>query len=72
MLITNDDQIDLERVVNDPEYRRHVILYLNAQAHPDELSLAITRGTGAHGQPGSSGKRLRFQQSANLLLRKIG
>lgn len=27
-----DDQIDLERVVTDPEYRRHVIIYLNTQA----------------------------------------
>ena len=27
-----DDQIDFERVVTDPEYRRHVIVFLNAQA----------------------------------------
>lgn len=32
MPITNDDQIDLDRVITDPEYRRHVIIYLNAQA----------------------------------------
>jgi hypothetical protein len=28
-----DDQIDFDRVVNDPEYRRHVIVYLNTQEH---------------------------------------
>jgi hypothetical protein len=27
----DNDQIDYDRVVNDPEYRRHVIVYLNAQ-----------------------------------------
>lgn len=27
-----DDQIDFERVITDPEYRRSVITYLNAQA----------------------------------------
>lgn len=32
MPITNDEQIDFERVVTDPEYRRNVIVYLNAQA----------------------------------------
>jgi hypothetical protein len=27
----DNDQIDYDRVVSDPEYRRHVIVYLNAQ-----------------------------------------
>ena len=30
-----DDQIDFDRVVNDPEYRRHVIVLLNSQARRD-------------------------------------
>ena len=45
MPILHDDQIDLERVINDPEYRRHVIVYLNAQG-PDRRSNSAPWPTG--------------------------
>ena len=40
-----DDQIDFDRVVSDPEYRRHVITYLNAQARR-EMARSGARGYG--------------------------
>ena len=49
-----DDQIDFDRVINDPEYRRHVILYLNAQARRE-----VTRSGGR-----TFGKRARVETAA--------
>jgi hypothetical protein len=43
MPITNDEQIDFERVVTDPEYRRNVIVYLNAQARRADRSRNVQR-----------------------------
>lgn len=72
MRIMHDDQIDLERVVNDPEYRRHVIVYLNERARPDNRSLSAARSASVHPQPGASGPRMKLQQPATAMLRKIG
>ena len=56
-----DDQIDFERVVTDPEYRRHVIVFLNAQAR------------GAAGmRPPPFGKSHRADAVAYPLLRRLG
>lgn len=41
-----DDQIDFDRVVTDPEYRRHVIVYLNALARGRDLTRARSSGAG--------------------------
>ena len=41
-----DDQIDFDRVITDPEYRRHVIVYLNAQARGSDLSRVRGPGGG--------------------------
>jgi hypothetical protein len=43
-----DDQIDFDRVVTDPEYRRHVIVYLNAQARGRDVSRSRGPGAGRH------------------------
>lgn len=61
MSIMHDEKIDLERVVSDPEYRRHVIVYLNEQT--PERPQAVT-------WPASP--RMSFQRSAGPLLRKFG
>jgi hypothetical protein len=61
-----DDQIDFERVVTDPEYRRHVIVYLNRQAHGRDTSRpATTRTT-------SFGKSMRADSGVYPLLRRLG
>jgi hypothetical protein len=59
MPITNDDQIDYERVIADPDYRRLVIAYLNAQARRAERR----RGNAI---------AYRFERPANQLLRRFG
>jgi hypothetical protein len=64
MPITNDDQIDFERVVADPEYRRQVIVYLNAQAPRADRR----RGNNAIGFTGSQ----RLDRSASQPLRRFG
>jgi hypothetical protein len=60
-----DDQIDFERVVTDPEYRRHVIVYLNAQAHGRD----VVRGAA---RPPAFGKAYRADSSAYPALRRFG
>ena len=71
MPITNDDQIDYERVIADPEYRRLVIAYLNAQARrPDRRrgppTAALIGGAIAFNGPP------RLDRPANELLRRFG
>jgi hypothetical protein len=56
-----DDQIDFERVVTDPEYRRHVIVYLNKQARGRDTSRTSTYG-----------KSMRSDTGAYPLLRRLG
>jgi hypothetical protein len=56
-----DDQIDFDRVVTDPDYRRDVIVYLNAQARRRES-----------GRPTVMGKMLRPEPSNYLPLRRLG
>lgn len=41
MRITHEAQIDLERAIIDPEYRRDVIAYLNAQSRAERESRGI-------------------------------
>ncbi len=72
MPIMHDDQIDFERVVSDPEYRRDVILYLNERTDAGDRPHALTRTASVHSQPNASGPRRKFQQPANVALRKIG
>ena len=61
MTDVRDDKIDFERVITDPEYRRHVIVFLNAQA----------RGTpGIRSTP--FGKSHRADAVAYPLLRRLG
>jgi hypothetical protein len=55
-----DDQIDFDRVVTDPEYRRHVIVYLNSQARTRDPQRA-------GGRTPVYGKILRAE-----LLRRLG
>lgn len=64
MPITNDDQIDYERVVADPEYRRQVIVYLNTAARRrNAQNAALGNGMiGAH----------RLERPANARLRRFG
>lgn len=61
-----DDQIDFERVVTDPEYRRHVIVYLNRQAHGRDTSRAGATRTA------SFGKSMRADTGAYPVLRRLG
>lgn len=56
-----EDQIDFERVVTDPEYRRHVIVYLNAQA-----------GRRESGRASSYVKTYRAEFAGYPALRRIG
>jgi hypothetical protein len=73
MPITHDDQIDLDRVVSDPEYRRHVIIYLNAQAHRVEWPRGAVRSCAVvHSYPALSGQRMIFERAVNEPLRKHG
>jgi hypothetical protein len=39
MAFTEERDIDLERVVIDPEYRRRVIVYLNARARAEREAM---------------------------------
>lgn len=39
MAFTDERDIDLERVVIDPEYRRRVISYLNARARAEREAM---------------------------------
>jgi hypothetical protein len=71
MPITHDDQIDLERVVSDPEYRRHVIVYLNEQA-PSHRSQARSWPATAHSFSGSNGNCIAFPQPSIAPLRRFG
>jgi hypothetical protein len=45
-----DDQIDFERVVTDPEYRRHVIVYLNTQSPGRDTTRNGTSGRSGFGK----------------------
>lgn len=60
-----DDQIDFERVVSDPEYRRHVIVYLNAQARSHE-------GVRGQGRTSTHAKLYRAELAGRPALRRIG
>ena len=60
MPITNDDQIDYERVIADPEYRRLVIMYLNAQARRSDR------------RRGGNVIAYRLERPANQSLRRFG
>ena len=60
----DDDVIDFDRVINDPEYRRHVIVYLNAQERCEEEVPADTR------KPVY--KMLRPEPGAYPVLRRLG
>jgi hypothetical protein len=66
MTEVRDDQIDFERVVSDPEYRRHVIVYLNAQARG--------RDTGRNGGSvrAGLGKAYRAESAGYGVLRRLG
>jgi hypothetical protein len=66
MPITNDDQIDYERVVTDAEYRRHVIVYLNTQARRMDRARSGQRSAAMSGALG------RSERPANQLLRRLG
>ena len=66
MTEVRDDQIDFERVITDPEYRRHVIVYLNAQARGRDIGR-----TGASTRPGL-GKAYRADSAGYGLLRRLG
>ncbi len=70
MPITNDDQIDYERVIADPEYRRLVIAYLNAQARRPDRRRAPQTATLMGGAIAFSPHRL--ERPANQLLRRFG
>lgn len=48
-----EPDIDLERVVIDPEYRRRVILFLNAQARRSERSRPCLAHAGSDAFNGS-------------------
>lgn len=61
MTDVRDDQIDFERVITDPEYRRHVIVYLNAQAR----GATAVRST-------SFTKPYRGEKAAYPVLRRLG
>jgi hypothetical protein len=67
MTDVRDDQIDFERVIMDPEYRRHVIVYLNAQARGRD-SLRGTAGI----RSGAFGKSHRAEVVPYPLLRRLG
>lgn len=71
MPITNDDQIDYERVVADPEYRRLVIVYLNAQARPADRRRASQAPSLMGNTIGFNGSH-RLDRPANQLLRRFG
>lgn len=66
MTDVRDDQIDFERVIMDPEYRRYVIVYLNAQARGRDS----IRGTA--GVRSTFGKSYRAETVAYPLLRRLG
>jgi hypothetical protein len=51
MPVTSDDDIDLERVVIDPEYRRRVIQYLNARARAEREAIEAERARTAARRP---------------------
>jgi hypothetical protein len=70
MPITHDDQIDLERVISDPEYRRHVIVYLNGQAPSRSHPWPAPAAKNAY--PGSSGYRMAYQWPDSPSLRRFG
>lgn len=61
-----EGQIDLERVVTDPEYRRHVIVYLNTQARGRENARAM------NGRAAVLTKTLRAENGAYPALRRLG
>jgi hypothetical protein len=71
MPITNDDQIDYERVVADPEYRRLVIVYLNTQARPTDRRRP-SQGSTLAGSAISFNASPRLDRAANLPLRRYG
>ena len=66
MTEVRDDQIDFERVVTDPEYRRHVIVYLNAQAGRRDS------GRNAASSRAGGGKSYRSEISGYGILRRLG
>jgi hypothetical protein len=66
MTEVRDDQIDFERVVTDPEYRRHVIVYLNAQARCRDTGRNVSSI-----RPGAS-KAYRAEASGYSVLRRLG
>jgi hypothetical protein len=68
MPITNDDQIDYERVVADPEYRRQVIVYLNAQERRTDRRRPASLPGNAIGFPGPHW----LERPANQRLRRFG
>jgi hypothetical protein len=71
MPITNDDQIDFERVVADPEYRRQVIVYLNAEARLTDRRRNPHGGALMGVGIGPNGPR-RLDWPANQRLRRYG
>jgi hypothetical protein len=71
MPITNDDQIDYERVVADPEYRRQVIVYLNAQERRPDRRRPLQTASSMGNAIGFSGPH-RLDRPANQLLRRFG
>ena len=66
MTDVRDDQIDFERVITDPEYRRYVIVYLNAQARGRDSVRGMTGGRSTFG------KSYRAEAIAYPLLRRLG
>jgi hypothetical protein len=69
MPITNDDQIDYERVIADPEYRRLVIVYLNTPRTDRRRSPQAAALVG--GAIAFNGQH-RLDRPANQLLRRFG
>jgi hypothetical protein len=66
MTEVRDDQIDFERVVTDPEYRRHVIVYLNSQAGRRDNARNSTSSRAG------GGKAYRSAISGYGVLRRLG
>ena len=71
MPITSDDQIDYERVIADPEYRRLVIAYLNAQARRPERRRSPQTAALMGGAIAFNGSH-RLDRPANEPLRRFG
>lgn len=71
MRVFADDQIDLERVVSDPDYRRDVIVYLNTQAHPGGRTRAVQWPNLPASHAGTGACRA-FHQPTEMRVRKTG